>query len=288
LGQSLRPVAGTAIRSAEKGSAFKRVDESPIKVQDRKKKGTTHRGYQWVYHDVGMKLVLFDYRKGRGRDGPARVLKDFQGYLQTDGYNVYDDFGQIQGITLLGCMAHARRYFDKALKNDPARAAHVLKQMQLLYALERQLRDQNASWEERLIARQGMAVPVLNELKEWLDTAKGKVLPKSTIGKAIHYSLERWDKLTRYTTHGGLEIDNNLIENQIRPLALGRKNYLFAGSHASARHMAIFYSLMGSCKLNGLNPFEYLYAVLSDLPEHPVNKISDLLPCRVKLIGVEV
>ena len=264
-------------------SDYLQVDESPIKVQDKNKKGSTHRGYQWVYHDVSLKLVLFDYQKGRGREGPRKMLENYEGYLQTDGYGVYEAFGKKPGITLLGCMAHARCYFEQALGNDGIRARYFLKQVQQLYLLERQLKEQNAVWEERLKTRQKKALPILEGLKTWLIAEQNNVLPQSAIGQAIHYSLVRWHKLTIYAYHGGLEIDNNLIENQIRPLALGRKNYLFAGSHESAKYMAIFYSILGSCLLHDLDPFEYLYAVLSDIPEYPINKLPDLLPCYVRL-----
>lgn len=261
---------------------YLQVDESPIKVLDRKKKGKTHLGYHWLYHSIGVPLVLFDYQKGRGREGPRQMLKDFKGYLQTDGYTVYDEFGKNKDITLMGCMAHARRYFDKALDNDQARAQHFLAEVQQLYALESNLRDQQADWKKRLSARQELALPILNRLRVWLKTEQAKVLPKSAIGKAINYSLVRWDKLCVYAGNGGLEIDNNLIENQVRPLALGRKNYLFAGSHQGAKHAAILYSLFGSCKLNGLDPFKYLHAVLDKLPDHPIIRISELLPCYVR------
>lgn len=261
---------------------YLQADESPIKVLDKHKKGTTHLGYQWVYLSKDQKLVLFDYRKGRGRDGPRRILKNFSGYLQTDGYSVYEEFGKNPNITLLSCMAHARRKFVQARDNDPQRAAYFLSQVQSLYHLEAGLRDQNADWDRRLEARQNLALPILQHLGQWLKTQYPQVLPKSAIGKAIHYSLKRWKLLCRYTEHGGLEIDNNLIENQIRPLALGRKNYLFAGSHQGAKNAAIMYSLLGSCKLNGLDPFQWLYAILDKIPDYPVNKISDLLPCHVR------
>lgn len=280
-GRLLEPLYETLKKEVLK-SDYLQVDESPIKVQDKKKKGTTHRGYQWIYYDVSLKLVLFDYQKGRGREGPRQMLKKYKGYLQTDGYGVYEEFGKIPGITLLGCMAHARRYFEQALDNDHQRASYFLRQVQQLYHIEQTLRDENADWEKRLEIRHRLAVPILEKLKNWLAKEQTKVLPKSAVGKAIHYSLVRWDKLTRYANHGGLEIDNNPIENQIRPLALGRKNYLFAGSHTSAKHIAIFYSILGSCQQHGLNPFEYLYAILAQLPNYPVNKLSDLLPCHVR------
>jgi len=268
------------------------ADESPIRVlsksgsvKDKKrsaKKGKAHQGYQWVYHAKDPKLVLFDYRKGRGRDGPKEMLQKFKGYLQTDGYGVYDAFEKNPSVTLIGCMAHARRYFVKAQDNDPVRAKYFLQQVQLLYELERTLRDKNASWDDRYTVRQRLARPILESLGQWLKAQSQEVLPKSAIGKAVHYSLHRWNKLCGYTKHGGLEIDNNLIENLIRPLALGRKNYLFAGSHQGARNIAIMYSLLGSCKLNGLDPYEYLMAVLKKLPDYPISKISDLLPCHVR------
>jgi len=260
---------------------YLQADESPIKVLDKSKKGTTHLGYQWVYLSKDQKLVLFDYRKGRGRDGPRRILKNFSGYLQTDGYGVYEQFGKNPNITLLSCMAHARRYFDQAKENDPQRAAYFLTQVQSLYNLEASLRDQKADWDTRFEARQKLALPILKHIGTWLKTEYPKVLPKSSIGKAIHYSLKRWKLLCRYTEHGGLEIDNNLIENQIRPLALGRKNYLFAGSHQGAKNIAMMYSFFGSCKLNNLDPFQWLFAILDKIPDYPVNKISDLLPCHV-------
>lgn len=282
-GRLLQPLY-EAMKKEVLASDYLQVDESPIKVQDRRKKGSTHQGYQWIYHDVSLKLVLFDYQEGRGRDGPKKMLKRYQGYLQTDGYQVYDAFDNVRGITLLGCMAHARRYFEQAKANDPERAAYFLDRVQGLYAIERQLREEKADWDKRLEVRSLLAVPILNELEKWLKEEKQKVLPRSAIGKAIHYSASRWKKICRYASHGGLEIDNNLIENQIRPLALGRKNYLFAGSHTSARYIAIFYSLLCSCKQNNVNPYDYLELILQKLPGHPVNKLKELLPCYVKVI----
>jgi transposase len=265
-------------------SDYLQVDESPIKVQDHQKKGMTHQGYQWIYHDMSLNLVLFDYQKGRGREGPQKMLKKYQGYLQTDGYKVYEAFEKVKGITLLGCMAHARRYFEQAKNNDKERAEYFLNRVQGLYAIERKLREEQADWSRRLAIRTQLAVPILDDLEAWLKKERSRVLPRSAIGKAIYYSAARWRKIRRYAAHGGLEIDNNLIENQIRPLALGRKNYLFAGSHTSARHMAIFYSLLCSCKLHDINPYDYLEVVLSKLPEHPVNKLKELLPCYVKIV----
>lgn len=232
------------------------ADETPLKVLDKAKKGTTHRGYHWVYHAPVARLVLFDYQEGRGEAGPGECLKDFKGYLQTDGYAVYDSYDSRPGITLLHCMAHARRKFDEALENDKERAEYVLTEIQKLYVVERMIRDQSLPDEEIIKLRQEQSIPVLQNLNVWMMDAYGKILPQSAIGKALSYSLKRWDKLSLYTTNAKLQIDNNLVENAIRPVAIGRKNYLFAGSHNGARRAAMLYSFMGTCKINNINPFE--------------------------------
>jgi hypothetical protein len=140
---------------------------------------------------------LFDYREGRGREGPNEVLENFKGHLQTDGYALYEDYGRKSGVTLLHCMAHARRKFDEAKDNDQARAEYVLTQMQKLYAIERQARDNNLTPEQRYALRQERSLPVLTELKSWMLENYKSVLPKSTIGQALHYSPERFDKLIK-------------------------------------------------------------------------------------------
>lgn len=257
---------------------YLQADETPIRVMDKNKKGTTHRGYHWVYRSPVKGLVLFDYREGRGREGPQECLKDFKGHLQTDGYVVYEQFGQGKAITLLNCMAHARRKFDEAKDNDVVRAEYVLREMQKLYAIERKVKTEELSAGQIYAVRQEQALPILNGLKAWMIENYKAVLPKSVIGQAIHYSLQRWDKLMVYTTDGKLQIDNNLVENAIRPVALGRKNYLFAGSHNGARRAAMLYSLLGTCKINGINPYEWLSDILTKISSHPVNKLHQLLP----------
>lgn len=268
-------------------SDYLQADETPIKVLDKDKKarptgssgrGATHRGYHWVYHAPVSRLVLFDYREGRGREGPNECLQTFSGFLQTDGYAVYEDFDKRSNITLLHCMAHARRMFDQALDNDKQRAGYVLTEMQKLYAVEQMGRDKSLSLQEFHTLRQEQAVPVLENLKAWMMDAYPEVLPESTIGKAIGYSLKRWDKLSLYTTDARLQIDNNLVENAIRPVAIGRKNYLFAGSHNGARRAAMQYSFLGTCKINNVNPFDWLRDILRRIPSHSVNKLDQLLP----------
>ncbi len=254
------------------------ADETPLKVLDENKKGTTHQGYYWVYHNSKDKLVLFDYRHGRGREGPDDILKDYKGYLQTDGYTVYDNFDKRAGITLMHCMAHARRKFNEALQNDQARAEHALVLFQKLYAIERIIKEDQLSPESILQLRQEQAVPILKEMKEWMTREYTQVLPKSTIGQAIGYCLPRWDKLSIYASDPILNIDNNPVENAIRPIAIGRKNYLFAGSHEAAQRAAMVYSLFATCRLHNINPYDWLKDVLERMHLYTTKNIHELLP----------
>jgi len=263
-------------------SNYLHVDETPIKVLDKDKKGETHRGYFWVYHNSLKDMVLFDYQPGRGREGPSEILKNFQGHLQTDGYAAYNIFKEQKDVTLLHCMAHARRKFIEAEQNDMARSRYALEQIQQLYAIERKATDEQLSDLDVLKLRQEEAVPILEALGKWMQQAYIEVLPKSAIGKALAYSIERWEQLMIYTTDGKLNIDNNPVERAIRPVAVGRKNYLFAGSHDAAQRSAMLYSLMGTCKLHGVNPFDWLKNVLEIIPAHPINRIQELLPYHWK------
>lgn len=261
-------------------SGYIQADETPIPVQDRNVKGKTHRGYYWVYHrprgPCSRGIVVLDYQDSRKGDGPKAFLKDYRGALQSDGYPVYDGFERV--MTLFGCWAHVRRYFHQARDNDPERAGHVLTEIGRLYEVERMLRERNAPAEERQNMRQKHALPVLERLKTYLEAERG--LPQSPFGKAVAYALERWDKLVRYTGDGRIEIDNNLVENAIRPIALGRKNYLFAGSHDAAQRAAVIYSLLATCKSYDVNPWEWLSDVLARIPTHPHKRIDELLPHR--------
>jgi transposase len=223
-------------------SSYLQVDETRIQVQDRDKKKKTHRGWYWTYRDPQSGLVLFDYHESRGREGPSERLKTFEGFLQSDGYEVYNQFDKNK-ITLLHCMAHARRYFEQALKNDDKLAEYALKEIQKLYSVEKYCRDHKLSHPERLEVRKEKSIAILESLHQWLKDTVVKITPESAIGKAVCYALPRWNKLMIYCTDGKLEIDNNLVENSIRPIAIGRKNYLFAGSHESAQNAAMFYSV---------------------------------------------
>lgn len=257
------------------------ADESTIKVQDNNKQGKTHLGYQWVYHSPEQGLVYFHYNKGRGQSGPKEILEKYEGYVQCDGYNVYDKIATGKPITLVGCMAHLRRKFHESLDNDKSRANHALELIQSLYAIERKMREQQLSTEEKTDIRKKQSKPIMLKLKVWLEEEEPKVLPKSRIGKAMRYGLYQWEKLIQFTNDGRLEIDNNLTENSIRPLALGRKNYLFAGSHQAAERIAMMYSFFGTCKKQGVNPRTWLQKTLEKISEHPINRIEELLPKKV-------
>jgi transposase len=259
-------------------SHYLQADETGIKVLDSEKNGSTHQGYLWAYRDVSRNLVLFEYQRGRNKEGPAKMLEDFKGFLQTDGYAAYNQFYHRDGIKMLHCMAHARRYFKEAEDNDKQRSTYALKLFQEIYDVEREIKELSDA--ERRKIRQEVILPKLNELHAWMTEQYRAVTPKSPIGKALEYSLKRWKELILFTTNGQLEIDNNRIENEIRPIALGRKNYLFAGSHESAQRIAMIYSLLASCKANGIDPCKWLTHVLEELPNRTVNNIEDLLPTK--------
>lgn len=259
-------------------SGYLHADETPIKVLDSEKKNASHQGYYWVYHNSMARIALFDYRKGRGREGPDDILQDFQGYLQTDGYAAYDAFDKRPGITLMHCMAHARRKFYDALQSDRSRAEHALALFAQLYDAERTISEQSLDGEAILKLRNEQATPALQALKQWMTEQYPQVTPRSPIGQAIAYCLPRWEKLSTYTTQWWLKIDNNPVENAIRPVAIGRKNYLFAGSHDAAQRAAMVYSLFATCRMQGINPYTWLKDVLQRMHLYKANEIFFLLP----------
>lgn len=272
----LRPLYDLLMQKL-KQCGYLQADETPIPVLSRDKPGSTHKGYHWGYFSPLEKISGFDYQKSRGMEGPDIFLKGFKGYLQTDGYAAYDHF-QSREITLVGCMAHARRKFEQCLEHNEELAGHAMGLFGKLYAIERKARDQGMGQDARLSLRTEESIPVLKELKTWLTAQIALVLPKSNIGMAIAYSLNLWNRFEQYTTNGALEIDNNLIENKMRPIALGRKNYLFAGSHEGARNAAMIYSFFATCQLNDVNPEEWLTDVISRIGEYNIQNLEELLP----------
>ena len=243
-------------------SGYLNVDETGIRVLDDDKKGKTHSGFYWVYHSQELKASLFDYQPGRGREGPNSILEKYQGFLQTDGYSTYDKVGAKHGIIHLSCMAHARRYFIDARHDNAPLADHALKMFQELYAIEVRIKHLELKADDKLRIRKDEAVPILKAMKQWLTEEYVKLRPTSPIAKAMAYCLPRMDKLTIYTTDARLNIDNNPVENAIRPIAIGRKNYLFAGSHEAAQRAAMMYSFFNTCRLHNINLYEWLKDVL--------------------------
>lgn len=259
-------------------SNYIQADESPIKVLDRDKPGATHQGYMWVYRSPMQDAVFFDYNKGRGMDAPKKYLTEFKGYLQTDGYAVYDQFGQMPDIVHLNCWAHARRYFEKALSNDKERASHMLGLIQQIYAVEREAREAELKPQQVHLLRLDRSLPILNTIGKYIGDTRSEVLPKSAIGAAFEYCANRWDRLMNYLKDGNLEIDSNQIENTIRPLAIGRKNYLFAGSHDAAQNIAMYYSFFATCKKHGINPQKWLAYIIRNIGDTKTSQLKSLLP----------
>ena len=185
------------------------------------------------------------------------------------------------GITLAGCMAHLRRYYYKAKDSDKERSTYALKQFGRIYDTEAMLKDMTT--DQRKEQRELRIMPVIKELKDWVDEQSYKVLPQSPMGKAMKYTHQQWPKLMKIFEDGRFELDNNLIENKIRPLALGRKNYLFAGSHDGAQRIAMMYSFFGSCAANNVNPSEWLQSVLEKINDTKMNNLDNLLPHQFRM-----
>jgi hypothetical protein len=224
------------------------------------------------------KLVYYDYH--RNRDGPAasHIIQKFTGHLQTDGFAVYESIAG-KGIILVGCLAHARRKVFDAQNNDKLRSEYVLTEIAKLYKIEQDCRDQHLSEEEIKNKRGEEAIPILKALGEWMKKEYVLLKPKSAIAQAFAYSIKRWEKLSLYASTGFLNIDNNAVERNMKNLGVGRKNYLFCGSHEAAGRAGILYSLLVTAKFNEVNPYDWLSDILSyDLQEYPVNKLEELLP----------
>ena len=258
------------------------TDDTPIPVKSKKRKGSTYNGYLWAY--IGDKgNVVFDFTPNRSREGPMKFLGDYGGFVQADAYSGYDEFFRQSDATEVGCHAHARRKFEYAMDSDPVRAAHMLVLWGRLYEIERKAKGDNYDSAQLLEARQKEAKPILSDIKIALDEYKDQVLPKSPTGKAITYSLNQWEALNRYVDNPILDIDNNISERTLRMVVIGRKNYMFAGSEAGAERAAIIYSLVASCKLNGIDPYLYFRDVLERVSIHPAGKIDQLLPSNWEL-----
>jgi len=257
------------------------ADETTLKVLREPGKSAETQSYLWLYRTgrTGPPIVLYDYKPTRNGAHPREFLSGFKGYLHVDGYSGYH---KVQGVTLVGCWAHARRKFDEALKALPAgqskteTAAHQgLAFCNELFAIERELKD--ASPEERHAVRMERSKPILEAYLAWLQKQRSRTLPKSLLGQAIAYSLNQWDKLTAFLKDGRLELDNNRSERSIKPFVIGRKNWLFANTPRGAKASATIYSVIETAKENGLNPFQYLKYLFEQLPQLPDPKDPEAL-----------
>jgi transposase len=231
----------------------------------------------WVDHPPA---VLFEFAETRQAIHPATFLREYQGYLQVDAYSGYESLMAGGKIVAVGCWAHCRRYFFEIAKAQatPGLAAQALAWIGRLYAIETSIRDLTP--DAKLARRQAQSVPVLNDFRAWLDGHFRDLAPQSPLGKAFGYALRNWQALTRYTESGVLLPDNNAMERTIRPIALGRANYLFAGSPRGGRAAATMYSLLGTCRLNDINPYLWLKDTLIRLPSYPINRVDELLPLK--------
>jgi transposase len=267
------------------------TDDTPVKVQDHDGKGIK-TGRLWVHiGDHNHRYTVYDYTPDRSRDGPQRVFKDFEGYLQADAYSAYDALFKGGTIVEVGCWMHARRKFYEARTSDPARSHVVLAWVTGLYTVEdnaKEARKKHPDWDDatwhayRYDLRIERSKPIFDAIHTWLEAQQSKVLPKSPIGEAIGYALNHWNALIRPLEAGFLEIDNGASERAMKPVALGRKNWLFAGSDEGGETAAVLMSLCASCKELGVDPFAYLRDVLERVSTHPHNRIEELLPDRWK------
>jgi transposase len=261
------------------------MDETPLQVLNEGDRKKQTKSYMWISRGgtQSQPILKYNYYRNRSYDFIKEYLKGYKGYIQCDGYSAYEIAGEQEGITLAGCMAHVRRKFievTKASKNKNS-AYEGLKYIQELYKIERECKDKNT--EEIKKIRQEKSKPVLEKFKKWLDKKVLNVPPKTLMGKAIHYTLHEWKKLNVYVEHGFIPIDNNLVENAIRPFVIGRKNWIFSATAHGAEASAGMYSLIETAKANGLEPYWYLLHLFENLPEAKTEKdFRALLPYIVR------
>jgi transposase len=246
------------------------VDETTVQVLNEIGRDNQTKSYMWVYRGGGEKpSIVYEYQETRGGFHAQQFLTGFKGYLQSDAFSGYNWALSDKNIISVGCHAHARRPFAELAKsNKNTGLSHeALKFYRKLYAIEKEARDKKLSAELRYQLRQKESVPILAAFKKWLGHHLPKTSEQGAIGKAIRYCLSHWNELNSYLKDGRIEIDNNLVENAIRPFALGRKNWLFNGSPAGAKAGAIFYSLIETCKANQVEPYQYFCMMLNHIRE---------------------
>jgi hypothetical protein len=240
--------------------------------------GRVKKARLWVYVRGGpdLPLTVFDFSRDRSKKRPLTFLDGYQGYIHADAYSGYDELFRNPEVIEVGCWAHARRKFDEATSSRPKEATEIMARIAQLYQVESAAKEMAPP--DRCTLRQEQARPIIDGIFTRLEELKPAILPSEPLSKAVDYALNQQEALTRYLEDGRLKPDNNTAENAIRPLALGRKNWLFAGSERGGRAAALFYSLVQSCKACEVNPWEYFDDVLRRIMSHPIKRLRELLP----------
>jgi len=277
VGELLRPISGAMAEELLVGS-YIQADETPVGVQSQRVRGKNHQAYLWQYSRPGA-AVVFDFRLGREREGPKRFLGHFEGILQSDGYAAYDQVGGAK-IVHAACWAHARRKFFQAVELNPKdqQAISIVAQMDKLFEIEAAAREESLSPEARHAMRLEKSKPLLDEIKAQIETARSGALPKSVLAKACNYTLTLWRRLTRFLQYPELEISNNWAENAMRPVALGRKNWIHIGSEEAGPRVAAIISIVETCRRLKISIRDYLASILPGLADFPINRIAELTP----------
>jgi transposase len=277
VGELLIPMAAAMRQELIRGT-YIQADETPVDVQMHEGRGKNHQAYLWQYSRP-RGTVVFDFRLGRGRDGPKQFLGPFEGLLQTDGYAAYDQIGGPK-IVHAGCWSHAERYFSEAVQLNPQDpvATAIVARIDELFAIDAEARCQDLNVEARDALRQQQSRPLLGVIRKQIEVARSAALPGGALAKACNYTLTLWDKLTRFVEYPELELSNNLAENSMRPVALGRKNWIHIGSAQAGPKIAAILSVVESCRRLKLPVHDYLAAVLPGLADLPIQRLPELTP----------
>ncbi len=277
VGELLIPVAAAMGRELVGGS-YIQADETPVDVQMHDGRGQNHQAYLWQYGKPGSSVV-FDFRLGRGREGPKAFLGNFEGLLQTDGYVAYEKVGGPKLVHAC-CWAHARRKFFEAHQLSPGEsvAKGIVILIDQLFRIDAEARAQNCDLAARDALRQQQSRPLLDAIKQAIEAARGQALPSSKLGNACAYTLELWTKLTRFLDYPELELSNNLAENSMRGIALGRKNWIHIGSPQAGPKVAAILSIVETCRRLQIPARKYLAAVLPGLADVSIQKLADFTP----------
>jgi transposase-like protein len=279
VGELLQPIAEAMREELLRGS-YLQADETIVPVQMHDGRGSDHQAYLWQYGTPGGETV-FEFQLGRGRDGPAKFLKSWNGILQTDGYQAYDQVGG-PGLIHVGCWAHARRKFVDAVKVNPqdGTAIAMVTRMDALFLVDRHARQQELNADQRAVFRREHAQTWVDEVHSECRKLRTQLLPQSALGGAVNYTLNMWPKLKRCFDHAEVELSNNVAENSMRPVALGRKNWLHVGSVKSGPKVAAILSAVESCRRLQVPVKDYLLAVLPGMSGRKHSEVAHLTPAR--------